>query len=324
MRDAAKEFGVTEVEVLASLCGDKVVRLEADWAELVHQFHRLGRVMAITRNENAVIEKHGEYTPVETAGKSVMVLDEGIDLRLFLQEWHTGFAVHTPDSPSQFSRSFQFFDRSGCSVHKVFVGPDSNTAAYEGLVESHRSSDQLPIQSVESPPDNDPSGGDTTVDREALIEGWKALSDTHGFSSLLRRHRVTRTEAYRIAPPELAQKLKATAYRPVLEQSAERKIPIMIFIGNHGCTQIHSGPVKRVVGMGSWFNVLDPELDMHISETGVSEAWLVRKPVKGGVVSSVELYDSDGNEIALFYGVRKHNSEEDRRWKELVEDLPLA
>jgi hypothetical protein len=37
----------------------------------------------------------------------------------------------------------------------------------------------------------------------------------------------------------------------------------MCFVGNRGCIQIHTGPVKNIKIMGPWLNVMDPGFNLH-------------------------------------------------------------
>ena len=52
----------------------------------------------------------------------------------------------------------------------------------------------------------------------------------------------------------------------MLEGAAAAELPVMIFVGNPGCVQIHSGPVRRIEVMGPWLNVLDPRFNLHLRE----------------------------------------------------------
>jgi putative hemin transport protein len=48
----------------------------------------------------------------------------------------------------------------------------------------------------------------------------------------------------------------------------------------------------------------------------------VRKPTRDGVVTALELYDSEGEQIALLVGKRKPGQKESEAWRSLVESLP--
>jgi putative hemin transport protein len=102
----------------------------------------------------------------------------------------------------------------------------------------------------------------------------------------------------------------------------------MCFVGSRGCIQIFTGKVKNIKAMGPWINVLDPDFNLHLRESGVIEAWLVRKPTTDGDVTAVELFDAEGNQVAQMFGTRKPGQPENRQWRALahglVESLPAG
>ncbi len=69
-------------------------------------------------------------------------------------------------------------------------------------------------------------------------------------------------------------------------------MPIMVFVGNSGMIQIHSGSVKTIKQYGPWFNIMDPGFNLHVHEPTISRALVVRKPTREGIVSSLALYDA--------------------------------
>jgi putative hemin transport protein len=73
--------------------------------------------------------------------------------------------------------------------------------------------------------------------------------------------------------------------------------------------------------MGPWFNVLDPQFNLHLREEHVASAWVVKKPTADGVVTSLELFDAAGNQIALIFGKRKPGKPELQAWRDVVAEL---
>ena len=320
MYDAAREFGVSELELLATNCGDTVTRLEADWAVFLEELHRCGKVMALTRNHWAVIEKKGYYKPVTINGPMGVVLDEGLDLRLFMRHWAHGYAVHYPNA-KRMNRSFHFFDADGTAVHKVYVG-DEGAEAFEELTRRYASADQSREQQVKPPAAAEAVLPDAEIDAEGLRKAWADLRDTHEFFGMLKRFNVGRTQAFRLVGAAFAEPLARDSYRTLFERAAENKTPIMVFVDSPGCIEIHSGPINKLIPMEGWFNIMDPGFNLHLREAGVHAVWRVRKPTTDGVVTSVELYDETGKEIAMLFGKRKPGIPELETWRDLAESLP--
>src|SRR5690606_949224 len=135
IRDAAATLGVSEAELLATTVdGRSVVRLAPRFRELLKDVPALGKVMALTRNNDAVHERKGVYEDVSTGGHAGLVVGPDIDLRLFVSDWTHGFALADTGTDDQAPRrSLQFFDAQGHSIHKIFVQEDGDAAAFAGL-----------------------------------------------------------------------------------------------------------------------------------------------------------------------------------------------
>jgi putative hemin transport protein len=325
IRTAAAEMGVSEAELVAVSDGTRRLHLD-DLEALLHSFETLGEVMALTRNDACVHEKTGVYRNVEVASAHPMatVLDEQIDLRLFLNAWHLAFAVETPfaGATDGLRRSLQFFDRDGTAVHKVFLTRKSDLAAYEQIVGGRLHPQPEAELSVSAKAPRPAQRPDAEIDAPAFLADWNALQDTHDFFPLLRRYDVRREQALRLAEGRFADRLDLSAARGVLDRAADTELPIMVFVGNAGCIQIHTGPVRTLRAHGPWYNVLDPGFNLHLNEEQVASAWAVRKPTEDGDVHSVELFDAEGELILQYFGKRKPGLPELPEWTALVEALP--
>ena len=148
------------------------------------------------------------------------------------------------------------------------------------------------------------------------------MKDTHEFFPLLRKFNVDRTQALRLAHADFAYRVGNDATRAMLNQAAASGLSIMCFVGNPGMIQIHTGPVTRVEAMGPWLNVLDPGFNLHLREDRIAATWVVRKPTSDGVVTSLELFDAEGETMAMFFGERKPGKPELEAWRTLVAGLP--
>ncbi len=326
-RDAAAQLGTTEAQLI--LCGEDVTRLEApagNFGALIEELKSFGRVMALTRNTEAVHERKGEYSRTEhfPSHKMGQVLGEDIDLRLFFNSWAHAFALNQAGQNGRRKRSVQFFNRSGDAIHKTFLLNESNTDAFDAYIAKFKSANQSPQIEVEAhaAASVEAESSDSEIDTKAFREDWLRLTNTHEFFGLTRKYNVTRTQALRLAAPEMAYKIENSAFRALLEQAAKDEMPIMIFVGNAGCIQIHSGVVMNIKPVREWLNVLDADFNLHIREDLISESWIVRKPTNEGIVSSLELYNATGEQIALMFSKRKDYKEESAAWRELLGNLP--
>ena len=328
-RDIAKRLEISEGELIAAFLGIntpplvigemQAVQLLPKWADIMASIEPLGEVMALTRNASCVHEKVGIYKNASQEGPVGLMVGE-IDLRLFYRAWEYGFAVceMTKDG---LQRSLQFFDRAGVAIHKIHLRAQSSVANYDALLAQFQSHDQAPAIQV-TVPDKPPAElPDQEIDVTAWRQSWRAMKDTHDFFILLRRFKVTRTQGLRLAEPAFVQALPVTCVKDLLETAASTGTPLMVFVGNHGMLQIHSGPIHKVMSVGSWINVMDPRFNLHLQMDSVAQAWLVRKPTNDGIVTSVELFNDDGEAIAMFFGERKPGKPELGTWRALADDL---
>lgn len=310
-RDAARRLGVSEAELVASGCGNAVVRLRSDAQALFAALPALGRVIALTRNQAAVHERKGVYGPLTASGGVGQIVGEDIDLRLFFGRIAHAFAVRDGRT------SLQLFDAAGEAVHKVFLEPESDLAAFERLVARFAAEDQTPRLVVT--PAAAPPPSHAAVDVIELRTAWDAMQDTHQLHGLLRRYGLERIAALRLVGPERARQVPASALDGLLARAAAEALPIMVFVGSPGVIQIHTGPVHRIVETGTWINVLDETFNLHLDRARIGSAWLVRKPTSDGIVTSLELYDASGGTIALFFGRRKPGLPELLKWRHALE-----
>ncbi|PCE25918.1 hemin-degrading factor [Paraburkholderia acidicola] len=316
-REAAHALGVSEGEAIAAFVGAHVVRLKPSFVELFEDVPRLGLVMALTRNEAAVHEKDGPYVDMSHDGPVGLALGTAIDLRIFYHAWASGFAVRD-ETAHGVQKSLQFFDAQGHAVHKVFLREHSDHAAFDAFVERWAMADQVAGLLVEPAPLRAEPRPDSDIDVPGFHAAWQAMTDTHQFFGLLRKFGLARTQALRLAERSNAYPVACDVVQSVLEGAAETKLPIMVFVGNRGMIQIHSGPVHTIRTMGPWLNVLDPGFNLHLRADLIASAWVVRKPTSDGVVTSLELFDEQGENIAMLFGARKPGTPELEGWRALV------
>jgi putative hemin transport protein len=326
-RDAAQLLGVSEGEAIASAVGRRAglgaVRLTGPWPAMFEQMPALGTVLALTRNESAVHEKVGRYEDLSHEGLIGLALGKAIDLRIFYHRWRYAYAV-TEESPKGEQRSLQIYDVLGDAVHKVFLREGSDLAAWMDFVERNAHDEQAPGEAIDHQRLVPEPTADEAVDVVAFRAAWAAMQDTHEFFPLLRKFGLVRTQALRLAAPDMVWRIDLGATRALLQDAAGSALSIMCFVGNPGMIQIHTGPVRRIEVMGPWLNVLDADFNLHLREDRIAQSWVVRKPTVDGIVTSVELFDADGETIAMFFGERKPGTPELPGWRELVARLPRS
>lgn len=320
-RNAADAMGVSEGELLAAQVGPSVVRLDDDPCEILRSLEPLGEVMALTRNESCVHERKGVYAGASfnTHGGATIGLfvNPDIDLRLFMDHWAHAFAVEEGGR-----HSLQFFDKAGEAVHKIYVTDATDKAAYDAVVARFAADDQSDAMAVEAHDAKTADRPDADIDWTAFRDAWEAMGDVHNFFPMLRKFKVGREQAFRNVGPDYAYEVDGDAARLALDLARDRNCEIMVFVGNRGCIQIHTGPVEKLVEHGPWYNVLDPKFNLHLNEERIARTWVTRKPTDDGTITAVEMFDADGEQIATFFGKRKPGIPELELWREIVAEIP--
>ena len=319
IRNAAEQLQVSEAELLATRTGAGVIRLEGDFKRLMTEIEPLGEVMALTRNDAVVHEKTGQYQNLSIHGTMGLALGV-IDLRLFFNRFVSAFAVEEETEHGS-RRSLQFFNAQGEAVHKIYAREATDMAAFDALVNRYRAADQHKPLTLEAAAGDNLLTMPADVDVSQLRQDWSALKDVHHFQAMLNKYGLQRIPAYRLVGAEYAQRLDIQAFEQALTLAADSELPVMIFAGSDGVIQIHTGTVKKLLRTGPWFNVLDPGFNLHANTELIDQVWLVRKPTSDGIVSSLEMFDAEGRQLALMFGERHNGEAELEGWRRLLAKL---
>ena len=330
-KDAAESLGISEGAAIAAHTAEhdyglKATPLKGPWVELLQALELCGPVMALTRNASTVHEKTGIYQNISATGDMGLALGQEIDLRLFLNRWHAGFAVFEPankpkNPPAQ---SLQFFDAHGMAIHKIFVRQETDRNIFNDIVSQFTGSN---IETVFTPaPPKAAITPDAELDAAGLTQAWSQMTDTHQMFGLINKFKAERQQAFRLVEGQFSQRAKPEAVHMLLDEASIDGTSIMVFVSSSGCIQIHSGPVKRIEPMvtdtAKWLNVLDEGFNLHLREDMIANAWIVEKPTADGVVTSVEVFDAHGDLMAMFFGSRKPGVPEQQAWRDIAARLP--
>jgi putative hemin transport protein len=330
-REAALSIGLSEGAAVAAHTGVhgrslRAVPLRPDWLALLQALEPCGPLMGLTRNHSTVHEKTGVYQKLSAKGHVGLALGEDIDLRLFFDQWHAGFAVSeagTGGDADPMQTSLQFYDRFGTAVHKIYPRSRTDLIAWEQHTNTWIDPGREVLFEKFLPKVDAPEA--RAVDVSAFLDEWAAMTDTHQFFGLLKRHGLPRLQAFDQARGRFTHPVAPSAVQQMLQGAALDGTSIMVFVGSPGCIQIHTGPVQRVEPMDikgmRWLNVLDPGFNLHLREDLIDSVWLVEKPGDHGTVTSLEVFDAAGELMAMFFGARKPGQPEREDWRALLAPL---
>lgn len=324
-REAAQKLGVSEAKLVAADIGRGATLLRSDnetYKALFNRLHELGRIKAVTRNENGVIERTAVAVAPKLDDKGRVIPGTGfvgtdIDLRFKMDSWGSAYAVVTSRAGGRTSRSLQFFDKNGDAVHKVFVNDEKGVPAFDKLVADFKAADQTPNWTVVAAK---PAKVLTDMDIKDLRTAWHEMTDVHEFQRLINDFGISRERAFELIGKDGAYKITGKSVEDLLTTASKKAQPIMVFVANSGMIQIYSGLIENTKAKDGWFNVLDPDFDLHLRQAGIDHGWVVRRPAKSGTITSVEFYDAKGEQVVNFFSFRQ-GKEETTLWRDIVAGL---
>lgn len=330
IRQAANELEVSELELLLCREPEDVQALKPEFPALLEAMESVGEVMILSRNESVVHEVTGTFKDFHTSSSGAMGLAVGqMDVRVFFRQWHHGYRVQE-QVRSGLRESLQFFDAHGQAIQKVYRTDNTDAEGWEALL-GRFLADPGTTPDIQPPRAPLKRANRQDIDAEALRQDWASLKDVHHFNAMLKRHSVDRLTALELVGPTYARRLdSAEGEATTPEQSPlghlltlvqKSQCPIMVFVGNPGIVQIHTGAVERVVPTGPWLNILDPAFNLHANVVSIQQWWRVQRPSSDGPVTSLEGYDANGELVVTLFGARKPGQPEATQWQNDVRTL---
>lgn len=316
-RDIAGLMHISEAELAFARVGHDAWRLRGEIREILGALEAVGETKCICRNDYAVHEQTGSFTNQHLTGHAGLVLNpRALDLRLFLHQWASAFHISEATARGE-RQSIQFFDHQGDALLKVYATENTDVSAWGDMLTRFIFAENPPLTlKVADRPAHAKQPEAARVDAE-----WRAMTDVHQFFSLLKRHNLSRQQAFRLVGDDLACRVANTALAQLLETVRQDGNDIMIFVGNRGCVQIFTGAVEKLVPMKGWLNIFNPTFTLHLLEGSIAETWVTRKPTADGHVTSLELFAADGTQIAQLFGQRTEGEPEQSRWRSQIDAL---
>ncbi|MCU6671272.1 hematinate-forming heme oxygenase ChuS [Enterobacteriaceae bacterium H4N4] len=318
-RDIAGLMNISEAELSWARVGHDAARLHGEIREIIGALEAVGETKCICRNEYAVHEQVGTFTHQHLNGHAGLVLNpRALDLRLFLNQWASVFTIRET-SARGVRQSIQFFDHQGDALLKVYTTDNTDLSAWGEVLARFTVADNAPLEHKAA----DAAVNVANADAAAVDSEWRAMTDVHQFFGLLKRHSLTRQQAFRLVGDDLACQVDNSALAQLLATARQDANEIMIFVGNRGCVQIFTGTIEKVVPMKGWLNIFNPAFTLHLLEETIAETWVTRKPTADGHVTSLELFAADGTQIAQLYGQRTEGEPEQNQWRAQIDALTV-
>ncbi len=291
--------------------------LDVDWPAVLPRLGALGQVRVVTANSAITHEKLGRFGNVSGNGHAIIVLNREVDLRIFPRHWH-----RTAYDPV--AAAILIHDAAGQPVHAIHRTDGSDAAAWDSFLTDHRADGRAADERTGSggAPLQSAAAVLADIDATGLRAAWAAMADVHEFHGILKRFGVARLDAMRLVGADFAREIPLTSVTGLLESARDGRMEIMIFVGNAGCIQIHTGPVGTLRIAGDALGIDDPGFRLHCDMARLSSAWVVFKPTDKGGITTVELYDERGENCAILCGQRDEDKPERADWRRLARSMP--
>lgn len=289
--------------------------LAVDWRESLSRLESLGGVRIVTRNRAMIHDKTGSFANISPAGPAMLVLNQSIDLRVFPRHWR-----HTLLRVNDGGQAIHVFDEHGHPVIAIHATAATDGPAWEAFVASTRIDHAEPPR-LEPELQREPDRPDAAIDVDGLRAAWDALRDVHDFHGMLKRFGVGRLQALRLTAGAWTRRLAADAPLRLLQMAVARQLNIMVFVGSRGNIQIHTGPIDTVADNGGPLRVNAPGFRLDCDLSRIREVWEVRKPTAEGGITTFELYDDRGDNVAILCGQRDPDKPERAEWRSAMSEL---
>lgn len=318
--EIAALLGVAEATLAAADPASR--QLKPDWRALLDAAAGLGVLRVVTGNHVATLEQRGHYSALSVSDDVGLMLNPGgIDLRFFLRHWQSAYAVDGARAAEGAGPSLQFFDAYGDAVHKLYPLDAGGRSRWTALAAVLGWNDPQEVELL-PPPVHEEAGVPADFDRVIFERDWLALDNVHRFNGLLQRHRLSRRQAFLLAPAGSAERLAMTAAVELLQQARQGGRVIMAFVCSRGTVQIFTGQISAVDVTADWLVAGNPDARLRLRRAGIAEIWRVRRPTRDGIVTSVELLDGRGRTLVTYFGQRREGMPERSDWRALADALP--
>ena len=331
-RGKVQQEAASEAELLSAKVGKGVIRLrdgEKEWKAIYDRLYALGQIRSVTHNGSVVVERIGSVTKARLNEEGRVVPPTGflggaIDLRFMMDKWRSGFALEQADQYGKVQYSLQFYDHTGTAVNKIFLDNNQAVPAFRKLVVDFKAPVQRVVFKAEPLPHKTGAKPVTTEDVKELKLSWSELTDVHDFGRLLKDLGISREQSFELIGTDAAYKIAPRAVHVLFDEAAKSGQPLLVFVSNPGIIQIYGGKVEQATAAGDWYQVQAPDFRMALRKAGIARGWVVKRPARDGMITSVEFYDANGDQIINIFSRREKNTEETAVWRKIVAGLEHA
>ncbi len=295
----------SEGELQASRLGHEEVRPLTDLFSLLYQLAGLGEVEIRSFNRSGWASYKGHFAPpdlcLDCPGYLGLEFRSGsLRLQMNMESWYWGCAVTDYPEGKETQKSLQFFDQAGERFLKLQATSETSAVGWSRLLQRFA---PTPIASKPLFDVTQPSCGLTCPkDMTSFTQEWRLMASPNQVHRLLKRHQASYLGSLQRLDKKFAREVSLDALEQLLKQvqalpSAPNKPCLEMRFFASGCLQEVVGELQAPRLHLKQMCLAYAEGCMHLDPQCLEEAWVVRKPQGEGWVTSLEIFDDQGELI---------------------------
>jgi putative hemin transport protein len=286
--------GWSEQALLSTMWGEHATPLEARYQSLIHALGLLGPQQVVASNQVGAL---GLFAPLAwQAGdqNEARLGTTGVDIAIDFRRIGALFATGAPRT-GVLPPAIRLFDHYGDGLLTLAPGPRIDRARFEAFVRRHRRAAAPPLPQRPPPAPRPLEARPGARKLQAAVDDWLRDSPPPPLESLLKTHRITRSDLYAAAPPERARTMKAGEMVEVMHMMVERRAPMALQVGRAGVVMVARVRAEEVQVTREGVEICGASAVLRLNPRRLRNAWMVRTPTARGIESTIELLDESGD-----------------------------
>lgn len=310
----AEKLKISEAELFYAGKGDEIKLLNSEFEKQLNEIAKFPDLNLIVKNKACVnsIKTAFKVTNDETEN-SIRLKSAEMDLEIPLRVLKYGFAFNSADE-----KSIQYFDKYGFSVFKIRLKKESLENETDDFIKTFENKSETFDFEIEAYPAEHQT--DLTADElKAFQSDWKNLDEPEEFNQILKKYNISQLNALHHAPEDyFATKIRNRKVANILEEAIVAGTKLKFSVENHKTGLTYKCASERGSWHGEWFNVFGKTAQFSLDTSKIIESFIVRKPSRSGIISSISCFDGNNAQIFEVYCNREDDEPEPNEWRALL------
>ncbi|SFC02169.1 Putative heme degradation protein [Marinospirillum celere] len=322
-------LATSEGELQASrLNHEKVWPLE-DVFSLFYLLSSLGEVEVQTFNNLGWAKYQGRFNAPDLCLDDPQHLElefrtASMHMKLDLEKWYWGCAVEDRPPERSVQRSLQFFNYQGKRFLKIHAVPQTDELAWHNLITNFakKESAAKPLFAAQQ----DQKQLTPPADMQQFSQEWRLMSHAKQLSVLLRRHQADYLPVLQHLDAKFAREVSLTSLSQLLKKwtglsDMTNKPRLKLSFYTEGCMQAVSGVLQPPRLQHNQLCIAYADGCVHCDPQQLEEAFVVRKPEGDGWVTSLEIFNGQGQLVLKIQEEKPECQPENLLYREIFQAL---